>query len=244
MAQPVLVNIDHGQLSWDVDLNSNYDVLRTSIPVPEYANFAALPAAGANDNCLATTTDTNKVWQSDGDRWVPVDGVFAYSGTERRYTAHGGGAGVAEVFATVTIPASYLKVGDTIHARSWGAFANPISDQGAASIDWGSVSGGSVNNPGSFAAGAFSVNEAGWEVEMIVTIVELEAIGEDQNLLGRARYQVVGSSGAVTNTLSSRAATQDDSSAIDIDFVGNNLDDNNADACILHGYEVIIKRNN
>lgn len=71
MARPTLTDLDHEQQSWDSTVNDNNDVLVGGpFPIKTYANFAALPAAGAdNVNCLAVTEDTDELWQSDGSNW-------------------------------------------------------------------------------------------------------------------------------------------------------------------------------
>lgn len=74
MAQPTYNDVDHGQQSWDADLQGNIDSMRTRVIVPEYANYAALPAAAANDHCLASTTDNHMLWISNGSIWLPASG--------------------------------------------------------------------------------------------------------------------------------------------------------------------------
>lgn len=74
MAQPVYNDVDHGQQSWDADLQANIDQQRVSVIIPEYANFAALPSAAANEHTLVATTDESRLWISDGTVWHPQDG--------------------------------------------------------------------------------------------------------------------------------------------------------------------------
>jgi hypothetical protein len=71
MARPTLTDVEHGQQSWDATINDNNDVITGGpFPLKQYANFAALPAAGAdNVDCLAVTEDTDELWISDGTNW-------------------------------------------------------------------------------------------------------------------------------------------------------------------------------
>lgn len=47
-------------------------IASTPFPVAQFANAAALPAAGSYDRCLATTIDNNKLWFSNGTIWKEV----------------------------------------------------------------------------------------------------------------------------------------------------------------------------
>ncbi len=123
MTQPVYLNVDHGQQAWDAELQSNINVQRVSVIVPEYANFAALPAAASNNNCLAVTTDSNTMWKSDGTRWVPTDGYLVKDGVA---AATVGGA--LQTLKTFTFPAAYLVSGDQIEFEAWGTFDDGAED--------------------------------------------------------------------------------------------------------------------
>lgn len=73
MAKPTYNTIAHGQQSWDADLDANFDILESqAIPIPAYADKAALPAAGNYDECIAITQDTNDIWTSDGTSWFKL----------------------------------------------------------------------------------------------------------------------------------------------------------------------------
>lgn len=74
MAKPALTPIDHGQASWDADLNDNFGILfgANPTPIPEVANYAALPSAAAYTGCAVITTDTYLLWISDGSTWHPL----------------------------------------------------------------------------------------------------------------------------------------------------------------------------
>lgn len=71
-------NIDPAALvtfseGWDAILRDIVSALaKTPLPVPEYANAAALPSASSYDRCLATTADNNKLWFSKSASWVEV----------------------------------------------------------------------------------------------------------------------------------------------------------------------------
>ena len=71
MARPILNQITHGQQSWDVDIQDNFDVFENQATlIPQYANFAALPAANLFERCLAATIAPPEVWFSDGTSWL------------------------------------------------------------------------------------------------------------------------------------------------------------------------------
>jgi len=75
MARPnpnpaALVN---GQEGWDAHLRDLITaILKAPLPVAEYADFAALPAATSFDRCMAATVDTNKLYFSNGAVWKEV----------------------------------------------------------------------------------------------------------------------------------------------------------------------------
>lgn len=76
MAKPALLDIPSAIEGWDVWMTTNIQILRDGpLPVKEYANAASLPAANANDRCLAfkeITSGLNPGWRpvfSDGTNW-------------------------------------------------------------------------------------------------------------------------------------------------------------------------------
>lgn len=248
MAKPSFNQIDHGQQSWDVDLQANFDLLENSvIPIPEYSSFSTLPSAASYDECVALTQDTQQLWVSDGVRWLPVNGIFAAQrGVALAYAAHGGGPGVSQVLATVQIPAGYLQVGDRLEITAGGQCREISSgDNGAAWIDWGSEAGNSSSYPGLYSEcspDSGGNQGAAFRMCMDVTVQVLDGgAGNSEQWVERsAEYQAVATSATATNTRVPRPSTQDESAAIDIDFVGSNVDGNNADAVIYHWYQVRI----
>ena len=73
MSRPALTDVTAGQQGWDATVNDNIAILRDGpLPIVEFANEGALPAAGSNDRCLALTTDTGTLWLSDGAVWRPL----------------------------------------------------------------------------------------------------------------------------------------------------------------------------
>lgn len=70
---PDPATLANGMESWDAYLRDLLNsILKAPLPVHEVANFAALPAAGSYDRCLACTIDTNKLWFSSGGTWREV----------------------------------------------------------------------------------------------------------------------------------------------------------------------------
>lgn len=62
-----------GMEAWDAVLRDMLTALsKAPFPVAEYANLAALPAAGSYDRCMATTIDTSKLYFSSGGTWREV----------------------------------------------------------------------------------------------------------------------------------------------------------------------------
>lgn len=58
---------------WDALLRNVISALAvTPLPVPQFANLAAFPAAGSYDRCLATAIDTNKLYLSQAGAWKEV----------------------------------------------------------------------------------------------------------------------------------------------------------------------------
>lgn len=77
---PDLITISHGLESWDTAIEDKFGlVFDTPLPLARYANFAALPAASAYEDCLAVTEDTNDLYISDGSDWILV-GVTTFLG--------------------------------------------------------------------------------------------------------------------------------------------------------------------
>jgi hypothetical protein len=76
MARPTLTDLAAGQLAAESTINDNNAVITGGpFPIKQYANFAALPAAGAdNVDCLAATEDTDELWISDGSAWRTIGG--------------------------------------------------------------------------------------------------------------------------------------------------------------------------
>jgi hypothetical protein len=59
--------------AWDALLRDIVTAIaKAPFPVAEYANLAALPAAGSYDRCMATTIDTSKLYFSSGGTWREV----------------------------------------------------------------------------------------------------------------------------------------------------------------------------
>lgn len=76
MSRPALTDVTSGQQGWDTTLNDDIAILRDGpLPIVEYANSGALPAAGSNDRCLAITTDTGTIYYSDGTNWRPLASI-------------------------------------------------------------------------------------------------------------------------------------------------------------------------
>jgi hypothetical protein len=72
MARPAVTEIEHGQQSWDSDVNDNFAVLVDGpFPIYEVATVTALLAVNpaSYDRCLVVTTDTSELWISDGTDW-------------------------------------------------------------------------------------------------------------------------------------------------------------------------------
>lgn len=86
MSKPALLDIPAAIEGWDAWITTNVGIMRDGpMPVKEYNNAAALPAAGANDRCLAfkeITTGLNPGWRptwSDGATWRYIpDNTQAY----------------------------------------------------------------------------------------------------------------------------------------------------------------------
>lgn len=75
MTRPVLANLTQGQLGADTTINNNKAKLVDGpFPVKEYANFAALPAAGSYDRCIAALTDEGVLVISNGTIWLRLAG--------------------------------------------------------------------------------------------------------------------------------------------------------------------------
>lgn len=61
-----------GQQGWDAPLRDALTgIVVNPFPVPEFANFAALPAAGSYDRCLACDVAGN-LYFSKGGTWHTV----------------------------------------------------------------------------------------------------------------------------------------------------------------------------
>lgn len=77
MARPVPSQIVQGIEGWDVDVNTNFDIIFTNpVPLKVFTTFAGLPAAGSFDNCLALVVEAGKKQQlflSDGTNWIAVN---------------------------------------------------------------------------------------------------------------------------------------------------------------------------
>ncbi len=62
-----------GMEGWDAVLRDIVAALvSTPLPVPRYAEVAALPAAGSYDGCLACVEDTGELYFSKGGSWELV----------------------------------------------------------------------------------------------------------------------------------------------------------------------------
>lgn len=75
MTRPVIdpATLISGQQGWDAVLRDLLAAIAVNpFPVPQFANLAALPAAGSYDRCLATTIDTEKLYFSKGGTWHEV----------------------------------------------------------------------------------------------------------------------------------------------------------------------------
>lgn len=74
MSRPSHNSISSGNLDWDADVDADFDLVFTDpVPLAAFANKAALPAAGDNDQCLAITLDDDTLWISDGTEWTRVN---------------------------------------------------------------------------------------------------------------------------------------------------------------------------
>jgi len=80
MARPTHATVLSSHQNWDAEIRANFNlVFTTPIPIPRYANSAALPAAADYEDCLAMTADTHKLYHSDGTSWLLVDNAAAGS---------------------------------------------------------------------------------------------------------------------------------------------------------------------
>lgn len=79
MARPTLTDVASGEQGWDSTINDNWDVLLSGpFPIKEYANYAALPAAGAdNARCVAALTDEHRLVISNGSTWLRLPTMAA-----------------------------------------------------------------------------------------------------------------------------------------------------------------------
>ena len=78
MARPTpdISALVNGQEAWDAVLRDILSaVLDNPFPPAEYANFAALPAAGSYDRCFAVTLDTDILYFSSSASWTAVGGA-------------------------------------------------------------------------------------------------------------------------------------------------------------------------
>lgn len=76
MSRPTASTISSGLEAWDVAIGDNFDLIFTTpVPLASYT-FSALPAAASYAQCLAVTSDNNRLAYSDGTNWhnVPVQG--------------------------------------------------------------------------------------------------------------------------------------------------------------------------
>lgn len=86
MAKPTLQDVPSTIEGWDAWMTTNVQILRDGpMPVKEFNNATALPAAGANDRCIAfkeITSGLNPGWRptwSDGTTWRYIpDNTQAY----------------------------------------------------------------------------------------------------------------------------------------------------------------------
>lgn len=100
MARSELLDMDHGQQGWDTVHNDNMAKIGSApFPVVEYATVGALPAANANDRCLASVTADGSLWISDGASWRHVgfkvkdaDGLGSCQVIRKAFAAGAGGA--------------------------------------------------------------------------------------------------------------------------------------------------------
>jgi hypothetical protein len=79
MPRPTTTPIAADQAGWDATIDDNFDVLVGGpFPIKEYANFAALPAAGAdNARCVAALTDEHRLVISTGAAWLRLPSMAA-----------------------------------------------------------------------------------------------------------------------------------------------------------------------
>jgi hypothetical protein len=133
MTRPARTDVEHGEQSWDTDIDDNLKaILDGPFPIKEYADFASLPAAAAYDRCLAVTISPPMVWISDGAAWRPT-------GMNCKVSTSG-----AMVGATVTIanafPAGVRQIGvagrvTTLITASGGGATMNVGDHGGADPD-------------------------------------------------------------------------------------------------------------
>lgn len=70
MTRPAPQTVVSSQQSWDAAVNHNQEIAFDGpFPIKEYANPAALPAAGSYDRCIVATTSPAELWISDGSAW-------------------------------------------------------------------------------------------------------------------------------------------------------------------------------
>lgn len=120
MSRPTLGDVAAGLESWDSLVRDNFTALTTggALPVKEYASFAALPAAGNFDRCIAALTDEKILVISDGAAWqrVPAlgSGVKMLTGT-----------GSPETVITAPVGSIWLRTnggaGTTMYIKESGA---------------------------------------------------------------------------------------------------------------------------
>jgi len=73
MSRPSHVTISSGLEAWDGEVSDNFDLaFSTPFPIAIYANFAALPAAGSYDECLAVISDEDILCISNGTTWKRI----------------------------------------------------------------------------------------------------------------------------------------------------------------------------
>ena len=219
MARPTLLDIVHGQQSWDVDVNLNTGVLRDqSIPVPEYANLAALPAAGSNDRCLVITTDQSKLWKSDGSRWLPVNGYLVSDAVK---AATVGGA--PQTLKTYQFAADYLVVGDRLILEAWGSF-DDASEEGELFPTFE----GTAFTPVGLALSGFNGEPWRYRAEMSIT----GAATQESGVGGELAASLAG--------LTRIPTTAPLNATIDFDFTVDNIDGSNNDAVTVRGFSIRI----
>lgn len=128
MTRPSIGALSHTQEGWDSDLNDNLDAIgSTPFPIAEYANKAALPAAGSYDRCIASTSDDGNLWISNGTTWLPFQrtddysaashafGAFARLVTRTELVAVGTGA---TVDSTIQFPAGCFRLGASAYVET------------------------------------------------------------------------------------------------------------------------------